>query len=107
MESGYINPSAYASSFHVMPPTRKTVVMSIGQLVVNKDWMCVVLVLETVGHAIDLVLGDFDSRPSIPLKGGCFAETTETSYQSTGRHGKGVAAIIRSFDGDGETVGEQ
>lgn len=43
--------------------------MSVCKLVVEHDGHRVVLVLELVDQALDLVLGHLEPRPAIPLEG--------------------------------------
>lgn len=81
--------------------------MLICQLIINEDWVRAILVLETLLHAIDLVLGNLETRPAVPLEGRRLGEAAEAGDETAGRHGEGVAAIIGALDGDGEAVGEE
>lgn len=79
--------------------------MPVGELIVDKDWVRAVLVLQTLLHAIYFVDWNFQSRPPVPLKAGRFAEATEAGDKATRRHGECVAAIVGPLDSDGQSVG--
>ena len=96
----------YCLSYH-RNHTRKPVVVSVGGLVVDKDGVRAIFVLETLLHSIDFVRRHFESRPAIPLEARRFAKTTETSDEAARRHGEGVGAIVASLDGDGQSVGQK
>lgn len=81
--------------------------MSVGKLVVDKHWMGAVFVLETLPHVLYFVIWHFQAWPAIPLEASRLAKATQPSHEAARGHGKGVAAIVGAFDGDGQTVGEQ
>ena len=87
--------------------TCKSIVMSISKLVVNENWMGAVLVLESLLHAIHLIVRNFETWPAVPLEACCFPQTTQTSDKPSGRHGEGVAAIIGPLDGNRQPVGQK
>lgn len=91
----------------MMVRTRKAVVVAVGQLIIDKNWMRAVLFLEALLHALDLAVGDLEAGPSVPLEAGCLAKPTQTSDETARRHGKRIAAILGALDSDGQTVGEQ
>src|SRR4051794_39066387 len=90
-----------------MKPTGEAVVMSIGKFIIDEHGMGTILLLETALHAIDLVFGNLEPRPSIPLKASGFAEAAEASYEATRRHGETITAIFGALDCDRQTVGEK
>lgn len=42
--------------------------MLVGKLIVNEDGVGIVFVLETLLHAGDLVFGNLEARPAVPLE---------------------------------------
>jgi hypothetical protein len=87
--------------------TRESVIVLICQLIINEHRMRPIFLLETLLHAIDLVLGHLETRPAVPLERCGLRETAETGDEAAGGHGEAVAAIFGAFDGDGESVGEE
>jgi hypothetical protein len=49
--------------------TGETVVVAIGQFVGDENWSGIVLVLQTAREAINLVFGNLETWPAIPLEG--------------------------------------
>lgn len=87
--------------------TRKSVIVAIGKLVVDKDGVGVIFVLETLSHTVQLILGHLEAGPAIPLEASRLAQARQASDQAPRRHGEAVATIFGTLDGDGETVGEE
>ena len=69
--------------------------------------MGAIVVLEALLHVIDLVLGDLEAGPAVPLEAGGLAQTAESGDEAAGRHGEVVVAVLGALDGDGEAVGQQ
>lgn len=86
--------------------TGKSIVVAIGEFIVDKHRHGTVFILQTLLHDGDLRLGDFQAGPAIPLEGGGFGQATQATDQSTGGHGKVITAILGALDGDGQTVGD-
>lgn len=87
--------------------TCETIVVAVCDLVVDEDWVRTILIVETLRHVLNLILGDLEARPSVPLEIGGLAEATEASDKTARGHGEAVFAIFGALDGDGKTVGEQ
>lgn len=81
--------------------------MTVCELVIEHDGYGIVFALKLVLEACNLILWDLETRPTIPLEGGGFRETTQTTDQSSRRHGHLVLALICALDGDGQTVGDK
>ena len=87
--------------------TRKTVIMTISQLIVNKYGNGVVFLLQALLHAGGLGLGNFQARPSVPLELCSLGQAAQASDETAGGHGESVLAVIGALDGDGKTVGNE
>lgn len=87
--------------------TGEAIVVLVCEFVVNEDGVSVVLGLQTLLHAGDLVVGDLETRPAVPLEAGGFRQTAEAGDEATRGHGEGIAAIIGTLNGDGQSVGEE
>lgn len=87
--------------------TRKAVVVTISQLIVNEYGNSVVLLLQALLHAGGLGLGDFQARPSVPLELCSLGQAAQTSDETARGHGEGILAVIGALDGDGKTVGDE
>lgn len=87
--------------------TRKAVVMTISQLVVNEYGNGVVFLLQALLHAGGFGLGNFQAWPSIPLELCTLSQAAQTSDETARGHGEGVLAVIGALDGDGQTVGDE
>lgn len=78
--------------------------MAICQLVINKYGNGAVLVLKSLPHRPRLCFWDFQSWPPIPLKTCRLGESAQAGDQATRRHGKCVLAIVRTLDGDRQSI---
>lgn len=87
--------------------TRKSIVMAVGQLIVDKDGVGIVLVLKSLYHGPRLSIGHLEAGPAVPFEGGCLGQATQARHQSAGGHGEAVGSIVGSPDGDGQPVGDQ
>ena len=81
--------------------------MPICQLIVDKNRMGAIIILETLLHGLQLVLGHLQAGPAVPLEAGGLAKTAQASDEAAGRHREVVGAIFGALDGDGKTVGEE
>lgn len=57
--------------------------MSVCKLIINEDRVGAIFVLEPLLHALDLVVGNLEAGPAIPLEARGLAETAEASDKST------------------------
>ena len=87
--------------------TRKTIVVAISQLVVDKDGDRVVLLLQLLGHGARLGLGHLQTGPAIPLEAGRLGQPAQAGDETARRHGEGVLAIVGTLNCDGQAVGDE
>jgi hypothetical protein len=64
-------------------PTREAIVVTVGEVIIDEDWVGVVFILEAPLHAIDLRLRNFKTGPAIPLEAGCFGQTAKAGDETT------------------------
>lgn len=81
--------------------------MAIGQLIINKNRNSPVLIVQAFLHHRYLFLGNLQTRPSIPAERRGLGQAAQAADQAAGRHGKIIFAVIRTFDGDGQSVGNE
>lgn len=74
--------------------TREAVVVTVGQLIVEHDWDCIVVVLELLLEGADLVLCNLQSRPAVPLEQGGFGQAAQATDKTTRGHGELELALI-------------
>jgi hypothetical protein len=68
--------------------------VTVGELVVDEDGMRAIFGLEAILHAGDLVLGNLEARPAVPLEAGGLGQAAETGDETARRHGERVLAIL-------------
>lgn len=86
--------------------TRKVVIVLIRQLIIQKNTHGIML-----RQALRYLLAvcgvvDFDPRPSEPGEFGRFGQARQRGNQATAGDGRFKGTVFHSFDGDGETVGD-
>lgn len=57
--------------------------MPVRKLIINEDRVGAIFVLEPLLHAVDLVVGNLEAGPTIPLEARGLAETAEAGDKST------------------------
>jgi hypothetical protein len=74
--------------------TREAIVVPISQLIVNKNWVRIVLFLQPLLHGSNLCFWYLQTRPSVPFESCCLGHAAQPSNQTTRGHGEGIVAII-------------
>lgn len=84
--------------------TGEAVVVSICQIVVDKDRNSIIVLLQLLLEYIDLVERHLQARPPIPLKLRCLGQAAETAHETPRGHGGLIFALARAGDGDGQPI---
>ena len=81
--------------------------MPVSKFVVDEDRYRIVFILEPLGEILGFCGRNLEAGPAVPLELSCFRQAAQATNKTAGGHGEVIAAVLGSFDGDWQAVGDE